>query len=316
MNLKVLKANALLLTAAVVWGSTFVAQRVGMDNLGPLSYTAIRFTMGAFFLLPLAWRRRGGIPVNRTEPPSAGMVVKASILAGLAMFAGINLQQIGLVHTTAGNAGFITGLYVVIVPLMGLIWGAKPGAGVWIGVAMGASGMYLLSVTEDFSLTQGDGWVLACAFAWAVHVWIVSWLSPKMDTCVLACGQATVCGGLSWLAALIMGETITVQAASAAWLPLLWGGIMSVGVGFTLQVAGQKDSPAFHAAIILSMEAVVAAISGWLILDETMTVRAAIGAGLMLTGMLIAQLWDFIKSPVAGRENLQGVETDAPIIDY
>lgn len=295
-NIRVLRANALLFLAAIVWGSTFVAQRVGMDHLGPLGYTGIRFSLGALALAPAAWARRNVQPPDFLGAPWKKMWLWGALLAGSAMFMGINLQQIGLVYTTAGNAGFITGLYVIIVPIMGLFWKSKPDAGVWIGAVMGSAGLYLLSVTESFNLAPGDGWVLACAFAWALHVWIIGWLSPKMDSCVLACGQASVCAALSLTAALLTGETITINAMTEAWLPILWGGIMSVAIGFTLQVMGQKDSPPAHAAIILSLEAVVAAVTGWLILNEAMTSRTVTGAALMLGGMLTAQLWPIFMS--------------------
>ncbi|MEW5725978.1 MAG: DMT family transporter [Thermodesulfobacteriota bacterium] len=297
---RILRANTLLFLAAVVWGCTFVAQRAGMDHLGPLGFTGLRFTLGALCLLPLAWLRR------RVPPPdflSAGKWtwLWGGGLAGVIMFAGINLQQIGLVQTTAGNGGFITGLYVVIVPLMGLLWASRPGLGVWTGAVLGAVGLYLLSVTKGFRLTPGDGWVLACAFVWAIHVWILGWLSPRMDSCVLAFGQAAVCAVLSWIAALLW-EEMTWAGVVAAWLPLLWGGFMSVAVGFTLQVMGQKDSPPAHAAIILSLESVVAAVSGRLLLQESMTSRALLGAGLMLAGMLIAQLWAVYRPGEVKRE--------------
>ena len=290
MDAKILKANLILFMAAVVWGSTFVAQRVGMNHVGPFTYTAVRFSLGALFLLPFALMRRKYRPLYLSKAFGPRLPYYGTAAAGLALFTGINLQQIGLVSTTAGNAGFITGLYVIIVPLVGLFWGNRPSTGVWIGAVLGAAGLYLLSVGEGFTLSPGDGWVLACAFAWAGHVWIVGWFSPRMDSYQLACGQAAVCAVLSFLVAWLT-EEIVVSAWINAWLPIVWGGIMSVGIGFTLQVIGQKDSPPAHAAIILSLEAVVAAVSGWLILDEAVTARAALGAGLMLTGMLVAQLW-------------------------
>ncbi|MFH1138591.1 MAG: DMT family transporter [Pseudomonadota bacterium] len=292
MNTRVIRANILLFTAAVVWGTTFVAQRVGMDHLGPLSYTASRFTLGALVLLPLAWMRRGQKPPAVFGPPRPFTPVIGGLSAGLVMFAGINLQQVGLVETTAGNAGFITGLYVVFTPLLGLLGGIRPGGGVWLGGTLGAVGLYLLSVTDQFTLRPGDGWVLACAFCWAGHAWILGWFSPRMDSFVLAFGQTFVCAVLSWTAALFL-EPLSLSAMLAGWIPIAYGGIMSAGVGFTLQVMGQKDSPPAHAVIILQLEAVVAAVSGWLILDESMSARAGLGALLMLAGMLTAQLWPF-----------------------
>ena len=296
MNTRILKANLILLLAATVWGSTFVAQRVGMDNLGPFGFSGIRFALGALTLFPLAWRQRR-IKIAAYEGVHGRFLwLWGSLLAGIAMFGGINLQQVGLVDTSAGNAGFITGLYVVIVPILGLLFGRRPGAGVWIGAVLGAVGLYFLSVTKEFSLAPGDGWVLLCAFVWAVHVWVVGYFSPRMVSSVLACGQASVCAILSLIAAAVAAESITLAAIKAAALPVLWGGFMSVALGFTLQVVGQKDSPPAHAAIILSMEAVVAMISGWLILSEPLTARSMLGAGLMLSGMLIAQLWALRRS--------------------
>ncbi len=294
MNTRILRANLLLFTAAVVWGTTFVAQRIGMDYVGPLTYSGVRFAMGSLFLLPFVLRRRnlGAMTPNGTH--GKWLPVWGGCLAGAAMAAGINLQQVGLVYTTAGKAGFITGLYVVIVPILMLFWRQRPGLGAWIGASLGAAGLYLMSVTEGFSLAPGDAWVLACAFVWACHVLIVGWLSPKMDSYILAFGQASVCALIS-LAVAVFTEDITLAGLKAAWLCLLYGGIMSVGVGFTLQVVGQKDSPPAHAAIILQLEAVVAALSGWIILNETMSSRALLGAGLMLAGMLLAQLWALRK---------------------
>jgi drug/metabolite transporter (DMT)-like permease len=290
MDSRIIRANLLLFTAAAVWGGTFVAQRMGMEHLGPLSYSGIRFLIGALALAPLAWIQKSKPPADFLKAGSRPWLW-GSLVIGSVLFLGINLQQKGLVTTTAGNAGFITGLYVVIVPILGLLWGHRAGAGVWLGVAMGAAGLYLLSVTETFTLAPGDAWVMACAVVWAGHVWLIGWLSPRVQTAVLAFGQAAVCGVFSLGVSFIAGETITLEAMKAAWGALLWGGFMSVGVGFTLQVAGQKDSPPTHAAIILSLEAVVAALAGWLVLGESLTRRSLIGAGLMLTGMLVAQLW-------------------------
>jgi len=244
------------------------------------------------FLWPLARMRWRSLPEARRGKPEKWLAIRGGLLAGLALCAGINLQQIGLVSTTAGNAGFITGLYVVIVPILGIFWGLRPQAGVWIGAILGAVGLFFLSVTDQFVLGPGDGWVLACAFVWAGHVLVVGWLSPQMDSYILAFGQTTVCAILSLLIALLT-EEIHLAAIRAAWLPIAYAGIMSTGVGFTLQVMGQRYAPPAHAAVILQLETVVAAASGAVILKETMSPRALLGAGLMLAGMLIAQLWSF-----------------------
>ncbi len=290
MNLPILKANALLFVAALVWGTTFVAQRVGMDHMGPFLFSGIRFALGAIILAPLALRAH-----NCSAPSSLSTSIKwlplwGSALAGVLMCAGINLQQVGLVYTTAGKAAFITGLYVIIVPVLGLLFRQRPGLGLWVGAPLGVVGLFLLSVDEAFALGTGDGWVLACAFVWAFHMLLLGWLSPQLNSFVLAFGQSAVCAVLSLLVALFF-EEISFSRLYSGVLPLLYGGIMSVGVGFTLQIIAQKDSPPAHAAIILQLEAVVGAASGWIMLGETMEGRQMSGALLMLAGMLVAQLW-------------------------
>jgi drug/metabolite transporter (DMT)-like permease len=195
-----------------------------------------------------------------------------------------------LIYTTAGKAGFITGLYVVIVPLLGMVWKQWPGWGGSTGAIIAAVGLYFLSVTEEFNFAPGDAWELAGAFMWATHVLILGWLSPRVDVLKLACAQYVVCSCLSLLVAGYT-ETITAQGLREATIPILYGGVMSVGIAYTLQVVAQKVAPPTHAAIILSLEAVFAALAGWLILGEVLTARGLFGCGLMLAGMVVAQLW-------------------------
>lgn len=290
MEKKIIKANALLFLAALVWGSTFVAQRVGMDHMGPFFFSGSRFALGAVFLLPLTWWGHRRRPSTGPGPYGTWLPLWGSVLAGTALFAGINLQQVGLVYTTAGKAAFITGLYVIIVPILGLYWGQRPGLGLWIGAPLGAAGLYFLSVKASFELAPGDGWILLCAVVWAIHVLILGWLSPRMSSFVLAFGQSAVCAVLSLLTAWCV-EDVTLPRLSEGAIPVIYGGIMSVALGFTLQVIAQKDSPPAHAAVILQLEAVVGAVSGWLFLGEVMGPRAIAGASMMLAGMLIAQLW-------------------------
>ncbi len=292
MDSRILKADWLLLLTAAIWGSAFVAQRAGMDHLGPLAFNGVRFALGSLVLLPLTRRpdprpRRGdGLPPFMAARP----VLWGGFLAGLALFLGATLQQVGLVYTTAGKAGFITGLYVIIVPLLGLFLGHRVGLGGWLGAVLAAVGLYLLSVTEALSFAPGDLWVLVGAFFWAIHMLVLAWLSPRMNGVKLAAAQFAVCSLLSLLGAALT-ETVALSGVLAAAGPILYGGVMSVGVAYTLQVVAQRDAPPFHAAIILSLEAVFAVLTGWLILDETLTLRAAAGCALMLAGMLLAQLW-------------------------
>jgi drug/metabolite transporter (DMT)-like permease len=286
------KADSLLMLTAIIWGGAFVAQRVGMDYVGPLTFNGVRFALGAFTLLPLALRgnKNKGTGQDLDNNFSSKQAILGGGLAGLVLFAGASLQQVGLIYTTAGKAGFITGLYVVIVPILGMLWKQWPGWGASTGAVLAAVGLYFLSVTEEFNLAPGDAWELAGAFMWATHVLILGWLSPRVDVLRLACAQYAVCSCLSLLVA-VHTETITVHGLGEATIPILYGGVMSVGIAYTLQVVAQKVAPPTHAAIILSLEAVFAALAGWLILGEVLTTRGLFGCGLMLTGMVVSQLW-------------------------
>jgi drug/metabolite transporter (DMT)-like permease len=286
MRNKIYQADLMLLLTAAIWGSAFVAQRVGMNYVGPLTFNGIRFALGALVLIPVMRWRNGR---NQESEGSLLTLIQGGLTAGVVLFAGASLQQIGLVYTTAGKAGFITGLYVIFVPILGFFWGLRLGIGGWLGAGLAVAGLYLLSVTESFTLAPGDFWVLLGAFFWAVHLLVLSRLSPRLDTIKLACAQFTVCAFLSLIGA-VLTETLTLEGLKGAAIPILYGGILSVGTAYTLQVVAQKDAPAIHAAIILSLEAVFSAIFGWLILGEIIDNRGIIGCVLMLAGMLIVQI--------------------------
>jgi drug/metabolite transporter (DMT)-like permease len=292
MDKTTLRANALLFLVALIWGTTFAAQRVGMDHVGPFTFNFVRFLLGALFLAPFAWNTLKSQKEQTEKAPVSerNFSLIGAFLAGTMLFAGISLQQIGLVSTTAGNAGFITGLYVVLVPFLGSFFGMRVGAGVWIGASLGLAGMYLLSVSESLALSPGDGWVLAGAFAWAGHVLVIGWLSPRMKSFILAFGQTLVCALLSFAAALSL-ETIRSSDILAAAFPLLFSGVITTGIAFTLQVIAQKHAPPAHAALIMQLETVFAALAGWVLLGEVMTGRGLLGAALIMGGMLIAQFW-------------------------
>lgn len=292
MKPSTIKADILLLTAAIIWGTAFVAQRIGMDYVGPFTYNGIRFALGGLSLLPLLmFTRRKPINGDRDHPPAGPkLMLFGSLLSGLALFAGASLQQVGLVYTTAGKAGFITGLYVVIVPIMGLIWRHKPSVGTWLGAVLAAVGLYFLSVTEQFTIEFGDLLNLIGAFFWAGHVLIIAWLSPRIRPIRLAYWQFLACALLSMLTAVIF-EEISWSGIQGAAIPILYGGLVSVGVAYTLQVVAQRDAHPAHAAILLSMESPFAALGGWLILSEILGMRGLLGCGLMLAGMLVSQLW-------------------------
>lgn len=286
-----LKADCLLLITAMIWGFAFVAQRVGMDYVGPFTFNAVRFALGSLSLIPLILllQKRQPQPQAQTNKP----FLKGGLLAGVALFAGASLQQAGLVHTTAGNAGFITGLYVVIVPILGLFWRQRPHAGTWIGTILAAVGLYFLSITDAFTISFGDLLVLCGAFFWAGHVLLIGWLAPQTNSLKLASAQFAVCSLLSFLTAFVV-ETITLEAVWQAAVPILYGGLGSVGIAYTLQVIAQRDAHPAHSAIILSLEGVFAAIGGWLLLNEVLSGRGLLGCGLMLAGMLLSEMSVFL----------------------
>jgi drug/metabolite transporter (DMT)-like permease len=286
------QADLLLLLVALIWGFGFVAQRVGMEHLGPYAFNGIRFLLGGLCLLPLALRRTSVslVQKNRQIP-----LIKAGSLAGAVLFIAATLQQVGLQYTTAGKAGFITGLYVVLVPMIGLFLHQRTTTGTWIGAVAATVGLYLLSVTEDFRIDPGDLLELIGALFWAGHVLVLSYLSPRTVPVRLAMTQFLVCGALSLLTGFLL-EPITLQAIMDAAVPILYGGVCSVGAGYTLQVVVQRKAHPSHAAILLSLESPFAALGGWLLLGEMLSIRALTGCGLMLTGMLLSQLWPMLMA--------------------
>jgi drug/metabolite transporter (DMT)-like permease len=285
----------MLLLTAVIWGTAFVFQRMGMDHIGPFAYSAARFSLGAMVLLPIAILSHSkGYFSSGAKATRTTAYIWGGGLAGLALFGGISFQQVGLVHTTAGKAGFITGLYVVIVPILGLVWRSKTTAGTWMGAALAAAGLYLLSITSGFTMAYGDALNFCGAFIWAAHVLILSRVAPFKDPLVLAVIQYATCAVLSWILAVAL-ETVNIPSIIAAAVPILYGGVLSVGLAYTLQVVAQQHAHPAHAAVILSLETVFAALGGWLLLNEILSVRALIGCGLMLSGMLVSQLYTIFK---------------------
>jgi len=278
----------MLLVTAAIWGFAFVAQRVGMDYVGPFTFNAARFFLGALSLLPLLLLLKPGQPTKSDKGQKLSLW-QGGLAAGALLFMGSTFQQVGLQYTTAGNAGFITGLYIILVPVIALFWGQKTGRNTWLGALLAVAGLYLLSVTDDFTLAYGDLLQLIGALFWAVHVLLIGWLSPQMDALRLSVIQFFTCGLISLLAALFLEEP-TLGSIGEAWQPIAYAGLLSVGVAYTLQVFAQKEAPASHAAIILSLEAVFAVIGGYLFLNEILGLKGLAGCALMLTGMLISQL--------------------------
>jgi len=296
MKISTLKSDALLLLASAIWGFAFVAQRIGMDYVGPFTFNGVRFALGSLVLLPLILRN--GIRKNTSKKSTYHSSSKTLIfdggLLGIALFAAASLQQVGMVYTTAGNAGFITGLYVVIVPILGLFWGQHLNTGTWIGALFAALGLYFLSVTDELTISFGDMLEIIGAFLWAAQILIVGWLSPKIDPIKLAFAEFSVCSLLSLVTAVIL-EEIALNNLLLAAIPILYGGVLSVGVAFTLQVVAQQNAHPAHAAILFSLESVFAAFGGWLILNETISFRGFVGCALMLSGMLLSQLYGMLE---------------------
>ncbi|MEX1301208.1 MAG: DMT family transporter [Desulfotignum sp.] len=286
MKSTTIKSDLVLLLAATIWGLAFVAQRVGMDHVGPFTFNGLRFLLGGLSLLPFVW-----LSGKKTPSDSRGDLIRSGMVSGLFLFAGISFQQVGIVYTTAGKAGFITGLYVVLVPILGLVARtARTGAGTWAGAILASIGMYLLSVTRGLEIGFGDILVFFSAFCFAGHIIIIERFCTRFSTAALSLVQCIVCSGLSLAVAMVV-ETFVLADIMAAAFPLFYGGVFSVGVAYTLQIYGQKNSPASHAAIILCLESVTAAIGGWIILDEILSGRAIFGCALMLAGMLVSQLY-------------------------
>jgi len=287
MDRSAYKPDALLLITAGIWGLAFVAQRVGMQHVEPFIFNGVRFALGALTLVPVMMLK---IPSAQPDiAPEPASVMKGSLAAGLALFLGVSLQQVGIVSTTAGKAGFITGLYVVLVPILSLIWGQHVRSGTWIGALCALTGLYLLSIKAGFSIARGDLLVLLSAFCWAAHVHIIGRFASRIGSLRLAFNQYLLCSVMSLIIAGIY-EHPTLDALAHVAVPIIYGGVFSVGIAYTLQVVAQKQAPPAHAAIILSLESVFAACGGWLILGEGLSLRAMIGCALMLAGMIISQL--------------------------
>lgn len=284
--MSVFKSNLLLLLAAAIWGFAFVAQRVGMEHVGPFTFNGLRFMLGSLSLIPLILYYRGDSRPMRMEWKNA---VPAGLLAGTVLFIGASLQQIGLIYTTAGKAAFVTCLYIVLVPLLGIFLRQSAGKGTWLGCILAIVGLYFLCIKESASIQTGDLLELIGALFWAFHILIIGHFSRRVDILKLSIMQFVTCSVLSLITAVIT-ETIIISDIITAAVPILYGGICSVGIAFTLQAAGQKHAPPAHAAIILSMETVFAVIGGFLILGEQIEGQEIIGCALMLAGMLISQL--------------------------
>lgn len=295
MDKKQLKGSALLLLTAFIWGVAFVAQSVGMDYVGPFTFISVRFLIGGVVLLPFIWfRDRGGqksllTGADRNDRGAVKQLLLGGLVCGLALVTGASFQQIGIVHTTVGKAGFVSALYIVFVPILGIFLKKIPGVKIWISVALSAVGLYLLCMTEGFRLSTGDAYVFICAVTYAVHILVVDHFTKKVEPVRLSCAQFFVCGGISFVLMMIY-ETPSWQALLDAAVPLLYAGVLSSGVAFTLQVVAQKDTNPTVASLLMSLESVFSVLAGWVLLQEALSGREIWGCVLMFGAIILSQL--------------------------
>ena len=277
--------TVVLLLTATIWGTAFVAQSMGMDYVEPFTFTCARSIIGGFVLIPvILFFCKGKRPIVTKVEMLGG------VCCGLALCAANNFQQIGMVHTTVGKAGFITALYVVFVPILGFFLKKKASFTIWISVVLSVVGLYLLCMTESsLTLAYGDLLILICAILFSVHIMIIDYFSPKGDGVVISCIQFFVCGIVSGIIMLFVEEP-QMGNIMAAKMPILYAGVLSSGVAYTLQIIGQKNMNPTVASLILCLESVISALAGWLILDEALTSRELFGCFLMFVAIVLAQL--------------------------
>jgi drug/metabolite transporter (DMT)-like permease len=298
MNKKSLRGSLLLLLGSVIWGAAFVAQRVGMDHMGPFFFNGIRMLLAGVVMIPVTVlierKNARRDELQHVDPKDQR---RAGLLCGFMLFAASSLQQMGLVTTTAGKAGFITALYVVLVPVAAwLLFKKNPGRIIWLGVALAVFALYLLCMPAGgFSLQSGDLLLLGCAACYTVQILCVDYYAPKVSGVRLARDEFLITGALSMLIALFT-ETITIEGIREALIPILYSGIMSGAVGFTLQIIGQRDTDPTIASLLMCLESVFAVLTGAIVLGEKMTVRETAGCILMFSAVILAQLSPVISS--------------------
>lgn len=298
MDRKQTRAEILLLLAALFWGIAFVPQKIAMQHIEPLAFNAWRFLLGGLLLIPIVYwlSSRRALPASEWQPgEESGHRVKdtwraclpGGAVLGFWLFLGAALQQASLLYTTAGRAGFITGFYLLLVPVIGLSLGHRTNRWTWAGVALALFGLYWLADFSEEAQLIGDLMVFASAFVFAIQVLTADYLVRRFDALRLACLQFLVCGGLSAVASLVV-ETPNLQSAlDAAW-PIAYMMIFSTAIAFTFQLLGQRHAAPSHATVIMSLEAVFAVAAGWLFLHERLSALELAGCGLMLAGMMVS----------------------------
>ena len=287
------KNAIMLLLTAFIWGTAFVAQSVGMDYLGPFTFNGVRSLIGGVALLPCIWLLR---MLNKKEDEQKVQrekknLIQGGIACGLLLFAASSLQHIGIQYTSAGKSGFITAFYIVIVPVLGIFLHKKIGWKVWIAVLLALAGLYFLCITEKFTIGKGDILIFLCALVFSLHIMVIDYFSPKVDGVKMSCIQFFVCGIVS-IPFMFVLETPNVTDIVAGWMPLLYAGVLSCGVAYTLQIIGQKNVNPAIASLILSLESCFSVLAGWAVLGEHLSARESVGCILMFVAIILAQLPD------------------------
>lgn len=288
---KRMRSNLMLLLTAFLWGSTFVAQKAG-TAVGPLTYNGVRSVIGALVLVPVivVLRKKKAAGGRQAAAAARGKLLLGGVLCGLALFTASMLQQTGISYTTAGKAGFITALYAVLVPVLSVIIGKKIRPLIWLCVAIGVAGLYLLCMEPGkWSLQSGDLMILGCAVVFAVHILIIDHFAPQVEPVEMACIQFAVVGVLGCIGMLIW-EKPSLELVLANWLPIAYAGVLSSGVAYTLQMVALKHADPTEASLIMCLEAVFSVLTGALVLHETMTGRAAVGCVLIFAAVVLSQL--------------------------
>lgn len=289
MDRKSIGSSLMLVLTAFIWGVAFVAQSVGMKFVRPFTFNASRFILGGLVLIPvlgLTYRGRGE-SFWKSERTWSG--IKGGILCGTALFVAASFQQFGVSMTTVGKAGFITALYIVIVPILGVFMKKRVPPSVWFSVALATVGMYLLCITEGFRIGTGDLCVFVCAVCFSFHILIIDYVSPKADGVLISCVQFFTAGALALIPTLLL-ERPAAAVILAAWQPIAYAGVMSCGVAHTLQVVAQKNTDPTVASLLMSLESVFSLLAGWVILGQKMSPKELLGCALVFGAVILAQL--------------------------
>lgn len=295
LNKFVLRQSLILFTAALIWGFTFVAQSVGMDYVGPYTFIATRNIIALFVLLPVAAIMDKHSKRQQSLSPSAQkknhrLLFFGGICCGICLFLGSTLQQFGVRETTVGKAGFISALYMVMVPVIGIFLGKKTGIRLWFAVILAAAGMYLLCMKKgDFHLQPGDLYLFACAIVFSFQILSVDHFSPLVDGVKLSCVQ-TLTNAVLGTIMMVLFEHPDFHSILAAWMPIVYAGALSSGIGYTFQIIGQKDLNPTIASLIMSLESVISALAGWLLLHQTLSARELTGCALTFFAIILIQL--------------------------